>query len=293
MSRHKAQITQQNPLAVHSSLEDGFKLAKILFYSASIPILFLDRNYSILMTNSSCSRFLGFEQSVLVGKQISILLEKGQIEDFHDLQQSLRRDEQYWRSEFKIRKFDGSTVRLEITVQRVELRDQIIYFLYLGRAQFNWNDLEKLERTNKMAETLNSSVQSLQKEQSRYQSDLAHHIEINLLPGLEKMSREPDDKIRSNYKHVLTRELIWLSNGSGMESDLDLLKLTPTEMDVCKYIQSGLSSKEIAEMMYSSFDTIQTHRKNIRKKMGLNGQKISLCTFLRMKKRVTRNQAQA
>jgi DNA-binding CsgD family transcriptional regulator len=47
-----------------------------------------------------------------------------------------------------------------------------------------------------------------------------------------------------------------------------------------------MSSKEIAEMMHSSFDTIQTHRKNIRKKMGLKGRKTPLCTFLRVEKRL-------
>jgi DNA-binding NarL/FixJ family response regulator len=85
-----------------------------------------------------------------------------------------------------------------------------------------------------------------------------------------------------------------LLNEIPQDGDQELLKLTPTEMEVCKYIQSGLSSKEIAELMHSSFDTIQTHRKNIRKKMGLNGQKTPLCTFLRVKKRLLpRNSAQA
>jgi DNA-binding CsgD family transcriptional regulator len=41
-------------------------------------------------------------------------------------------------------------------------------------------------------------------------------------------------------------------------------------------------------MMHSSFETIQTHRKNIRKKMGLKGRKTPLCTYLRVEKRLPR-----
>ena len=129
-------------------------------------------------------------------------------------------------------------------------------------------------------------MQSLEREHQRYQRELDHYIKVNLLPTLEKMSREPDLQIRNSYQEVLTRELASLSQSSKMEIDRDLLKLTPTEMEVCHYIQAGMSSKEIAEMMHSSFDTIQTHRKNIRKKMGLKGRKTPLCTFLRVEKRL-------
>ena len=107
------------------------------------------------------------------------------------------------------------------------------------------------------------------------------------------MSREPDLQIRNSYQEILTRQLASLSDGVSMEVDRDLLKLTPTEMEVCHFIQAGMSSKEIAEMMHSSFDTIQTHRKNIRKKMGLKGQKTPLCTFLRVEKRLPGSLAQA
>lgn len=73
------------------------------------------------------------------------------------------------------------------------------------------------------------------------------------------------------------------------DMDEDLLKLTPTEMEVCQYIQDGLTSKEIANKLFSSFETIQTHRKNIRKKMGLKGSKTPLCTYLRVEKKLPRN----
>ncbi len=73
------------------------------------------------------------------------------------------------------------------------------------------------------------------------------------------------------------------------DMDEDLLKLTPTEMEVCQYIQDGLTSKEIADKLFSSFETIQTHRKNIRKKMGLKGCKTPLCTYLRVEKKLPRN----
>ncbi|HKJ65137.1 MAG TPA: helix-turn-helix transcriptional regulator, partial [Desulfopila sp.] len=48
-----------------------------------------------------------------------------------------------------------------------------------------------------------------------------------------------------------------------------LLSLTPAEMKVCQFIQTGASSKEMAASLNLSAETIQTHRKHIRKKLGL------------------------
>ncbi len=274
---------------IHSSLDDGIKMAKILFESASTPVLFLDDQLTILMVNTSWTEYLGWRQENLLGRKIGKFISEDHIQDFYQLQNSLHRDEQYWRGEFLIKDNRGHQIRSELTVQRVELKEKTIYSLYLKMPlNLPESNVRKREggRENQISEVLNRAIQSLERDQSRYNQDLAHHIEVNLLPTLEKMSREPSSKIRNSYLKVITDELTSLSENSMMENDGELLKLTPTEMEICQYIQAGRSSQEISEMMYSSFETIQTHRKNIRKKMGLKGKKTPLCTYLRVKKRL-------
>lgn len=48
------------------------------------------------------------------------------------------------------------------------------------------------------------------------------------------------------------------------------VRLTPTETEILKDIALGLTTKEIAEKRFSSFHTINTHRKNIFRKIGVN-----------------------
>jgi len=283
----KGQCISKKLLTIQTCVEDDIKLARILFFSAPTPILFFDSEYNILMCNSGCARLLGSDQSFLIGRPVSTLLNREQLRDFHDLQDTLQSDEQYWRGEFFINTANSSPVSMEITVQRAQLKDQIIYILYLDRSQLKRGRKENPGLTYGSSADLDNTLQYLQREHERYQRNLAHHIQVNLLPCLEKLFQTQDEQARSNYRDILVRELAGLANGSNLEMDPELIKLTPTEMEVCKYIGSGLSSKEIATMMYSSFDTIQTHRKNIRKKMGLSGRKTSLCTYLRVKKRMS------
>lgn len=47
-------------------------------------------------------------------------------------------------------------------------------------------------------------------------------------------------------------------------------RLTPTETEILKDIALGMTTREIAERRVSSFHTVNTHRKNIFRKLGVN-----------------------
>ncbi len=55
--------------------------------------------------------------------------------------------------------------------------------------------------------------------------------------------------------------------------------LTPMELKVCSLLRAGMTSKTIADILALSFNTVNTHRYNIRAKLGLDG-KANLATFL-------------
>lgn len=54
------------------------------------------------------------------------------------------------------------------------------------------------------------------------------------------------------------------------EKKEETVKLTATETEILKDIALGMTTKEIAEKRFSSFHTVNTHRKNIFRKLGVN-----------------------
>ncbi|MGB0885115.1 MAG: response regulator transcription factor [Chitinophagales bacterium] len=48
------------------------------------------------------------------------------------------------------------------------------------------------------------------------------------------------------------------------------MKLTKREIEIIEKISEGLCSKEIANVLYISVRTVETHRKNIKLKLGYN-----------------------
>jgi DNA-binding NarL/FixJ family response regulator len=53
---------------------------------------------------------------------------------------------------------------------------------------------------------------------------------------------------------------------------LKKLKLTPREKEVIAWIKRGMTTKEIAQKLDLSYYTVETHRKNIKVKIGIEGE---------------------
>lgn len=74
---------------------------------------------------------------------------------------------------------------------------------------------------------------------------------------------------RQRYICQRTAEMM-LSPDINRTLDDEEIKLTRTETEILKDIALGMTTKEIAEKRFSSFHTVNTHRKNIFRKLGVN-----------------------
>ncbi|MCR4853828.1 MAG: response regulator transcription factor, partial [Prevotella sp.] len=64
--------------------------------------------------------------------------------------------------------------------------------------------------------------------------------------------------------------LVHSSHPQGVASLPDPVKLTPTETEILRDIALGMTTREIADKRFSSFHTVNTHRKNIFRKIHVN-----------------------
>ncbi len=107
----------------------------------------------------------------------------------------------------------------------------------------------------------------------------------------EKLSYRISPIIRRLKKNKTGLDLILLEmienalDAAGEElfsrQDKVALRLSPREIQICLLAKSGLSVKEIAQFYNLSQRTIDKHRENIRKKLGLQGTAVNLFSFLR------------
>ena len=90
--------------------------------------------------------------------------------------------------------------------------------------------------------------------------------------GLNDRQRTLTDILDSNLNGIISPFLFTLS--------AKYASLTPKEIRVANLVRDGKTTKEIARLLISSTDTIDFHRKNIRKKLGLQNTKSNLRSYL-------------
>ena len=72
-----------------------------------------------------------------------------------------------------------------------------------------------------------------------------------------------------NGEKIFNEDLLILTNANAQQSSSLKEKLSFREIEIIQLIAEGLSSKQIAEKIYLSPFTIDTHRKNIGSKLNI------------------------
>lgn len=73
-----------------------------------------------------------------------------------------------------------------------------------------------------------------------------------------------------HQRYICQRTTEILLAPAADKAEEERVKLTRTETEILKDIALGMTTKEIAEKRVSSFHTVNTHRKNIFRKLGVN-----------------------
>lgn len=133
---------------------------------------------------------------------------------------------------------------------------------------------EELERKN---QALSELIAQIEMEKNKLKDNLAANVSELILPNLNKMRMSGASR---KYVNVVKNQMEQLVSSYGRTITQKSARLSPRELEICNLVQSGLSSKEIANLMHTSLQTIHKHRNNIRKKLGLSNQKINISAYL-------------
>jgi len=126
---------------------------------------------------------------------------------------------------------------------------------------------------------LNEVLQHLEQEKQVYRHEIASNVDNLLRPMLRKLreqgslERREMDILQRGLDEVFGRDIDQYKN--------NVSKLTPRELDILEMIRAGRSSKQIADALDLSSQTVHKHRQSIRRKLQIDHREINLATYLR------------
>lgn len=140
----------------------------------------------------------------------------------------------------------------------------------------------ELETKNITLQELNTTLKVLLKQRENDKKDIEEKFVMNVrnlvLPFVEQMK-----KGRLNAGERLNLDIIEThlhEIATPLLKNMRQFNLTPREIKVAVLVKDGMSTKEIAETLKISKGSIDIHRKNIRKKLGLTNRRANLQSYL-------------
>jgi len=142
----------------------------------------------------------------------------------------------------------------------------------------------ELELQKKSLEELNIAMKVLLKKRAEDKTEVEENVMTNvkklILPYFDKINQTKLDDYQKAFLNILESNLDEIVSPFTRKLSLKYLSLTPREITIVNMIKIGYQSKKIAKLMKISPRTVDTHRKNIRSKIGLGKKKGNLRSHL-------------
>ena len=133
-------------------------------------------------------------------------------------------------------------------------------------------------------EEVNIALQVLldkrQEDKKEIEGNVLTNVKEIIIPYLKKMEKTKLDDQQKTFLNIIESNINEIISPFIRKMSQKYLNLTPAEIQVANLIRYGANSKDIAELMALSSRTIYNHRKNIRKKLGLENRKANLRSHL-------------
>jgi PAS domain S-box-containing protein len=156
--------------------------------------------------------------------------------------------------------------------------------LEIELGKYNQQLADLVETRTAELEELNTALKVLLQHREAEKTEIEQKILANMnelvVPYLEKLKTSQLGVTQKAYLDIVETNLKDIVSPFLHHLTMTRYNLTPQEIQIATMIKSGRASKEMASILHVSGRTINFHRENIRKKLGLRNKKVNLRSHL-------------
>jgi PAS domain S-box-containing protein len=144
---------------------------------------------------------------------------------------------------------------------------------------------KELDEQSQHLEAINTALRVLLKKREEDKKEFEEKILSNMkelvLPYLEKLKKTHLDQTQKLYVDILEANVGKIVSPFLQNLSSKFVGLSPMEIQVANLIKEGKGTKEIAELLCISENTVLSHRYHLRTKLRIKGKSISLRSYLK------------
>jgi DNA-binding CsgD family transcriptional regulator len=135
----------------------------------------------------------------------------------------------------------------------------------------------ELEEVNVALRVLLNQVE---KSKAEVEEQIVRNMNDLVLPHLDKLKRKARDDETATYATLIEQNIRAITTPLASRLTAKFISLTPTEIEIAQLVMQGKSTKEIALALARAPSTVDFHRNNIRKKLGIDSRSLNLREYL-------------
>lgn len=190
---------------------------------------------------------------------------------------------------------DGSLRDVEVSSSRIQIKGRALLYSIINDVTDQKSAEEALKNSNNVLEqrvtertseleksnaTLSMMLDYARKAEADIQERVVANLRTNIFSLLDSLKKEKLPASAREIVELLQVTTQNLAHPLARNLESNLLQLTAREIHLANLIRLGKSTKDLIELLNVSPKTIESHRNNLRKKLGIRGKKINLRTYL-------------
>ena len=258
----------------------------------------------ILTWNRGAEKIYGYTAGEVIGHNISILVPKDRHDEVPAILQKIRENESIDHYEAVRHTKEGRQIHISLTVSPIQdASGRIIGASSIARditerkcmeealrRAYEELEMKVQQRTMELAEKsthleeINTALRVLLKQREDDRKEFGESILMNvrnlISPYIERLKGSNLGRTHATLVEIVDSHLNEITSSFSRTLSMRNASLTPTEMRVASFIRDGKTTAAIAEILCISDKTVACHRANVRKKLGLQGERNNLRSFL-------------
>ncbi|MBP9012303.1 MAG: PAS domain S-box protein [Smithella sp.] len=273
-------------------LQESEERYKSLF-DRSLDLVYLhDFQGRFLDANDAALKRLGYTKEEIHSLNFASFLSEDQIPIAIKSTEILLAGIQKGLTEYRLKHKDGSDVYVETRGSIVMSRGKPVAIQAIARDITDRKKAEEALRQreeelsikSRNLEEMNAALKVLlkQREDDRYQMEenVLTNVKTSIIPYLEKLKKGALSKQQKTYIKMIEDQISEIIAPFLRSLSRSSFDLTPQELRVADMVKNGHTTKDIADVLKISTKTVDYHRDNLRRKLGIRNQKTNLRSFL-------------
>lgn len=286
---------------------------KAIVAGSPIPTIVMDKAHAIVHWNKACEELTGVRHAEMKGAEpfSSAYLKQPILSDFLIDGVSLKEISTFYRSECRQSEVVKDAYEVEayfpdlggggkwLFLTAVFLRDSeglitgaietLLDITAKKRAETDMRKMQEaleakvMERTRELQD-INTALEVLLKKRENDKKSLEDRVTFSIkeviAPHIELLKRTHLDPQQAIHIEMLEQNFLEICSPFMQILSETIRKLTPSEIQIVNLIKQNKSSKQIAGFLGVSQRTVEFHRDNIRKKLGIKKKKQNLRIYL-------------